>query len=563
MAGTKETPRQKMIGMMYLVLMALLAMNVSKEVLNSFVVINGAIEKTNKAFTLKNDQTFNEFEKQKSINPAKVGPFYDKAKQVIDDSKELDEYITELKKLLIAETEGFKGENALQMYEQARTEEGVPADSVWDLRHVQAKDNYDVATHMLIGSDPMRPTEGEHTALELRQKIESWKASMISLVPERSRDQYKAEIGFEFSPVQVADDEIQDWEAGNFYHVPLAAVITNLSRYQSDLKNAESDALKLLFSEISAEDFKFDTLAVRVMPNSNYIVLGDSFKADVFVAAYSTTDNPILEVGSDIDTSSASETDWKLIDQQDTSRIKIRDGVASYGFKPSSEGEVNWGGFIKIRKPGSEEYKTYPFKHSFIAAKPSMVVSPTKMNIVYRGLQNPVDVSVSGFSSNQIQVNVSNGSLSGSNGSYEVLPGKGNECRVSVSVKTKDGGTKSMGEQVFRVKNVPKPEPYFAGITGSAKVPSSRLKVADVILAKMENFEFEGVKWDIVSFELLGSNRGKIVPPLKARGNRLTSQMKNLLNVQSRGDRLFIQNIFAVGPGGVRKSLGSISIEVQ
>jgi len=290
MAGGKETPRQKMIGMMYLVLMALLAMNVSKEVLNSFVVINTAIENTNEAFSEKNGQALNQFAKQNGINPAKVGPFYAAAQTVVSESDKLDEYLDKLKKRLVAETEGFPGENGPNdYYETKKANEDIEEGDEWNLMHVGKKDNYDVVTNVMIGSDPGNPVDGENSAKELRAKIEAWKTKLIASVPAKHRETFKKDIGFTFEQVQVAKNEAQDWEAGNFYHVPIAAVVTNLSRYQADLKTAESEALSLLFGEISADDFKFDTLAVKVLPNSNYITLGDSFKADVIVAAVSYT----------------------------------------------------------------------------------------------------------------------------------------------------------------------------------------------------------------------------------------------------------------------------------
>ncbi|MDR9399357.1 MAG: GldM family protein, partial [Salibacter sp.] len=481
MAGGKETPRQKMIGMMYLVLLALLAMQMSKEVLLSFVVINDAMEQTNEALAEQNASTMAEFEKQNSINPEKVGKWLDKAQTVVSASDELNQYITDLKRVLIAQTEAGAEDNetAKKNYVDLRTEEGIPKDSVWNLQFVQSKDKYDEVTTIMIGPEPANPKEGPFTALELKSKMQEFDSKIESSLP----DKYKAnwDMGFNFDPIRVARDEVQEWESANFYHVPISAVITNLSRYQAEAKKIEGDALKLLFSEISAEDFKFDTLAVKVIPNSNYVTLGDSFKADVIVAAYSTTDNPKLEVGQSIDTSSANPEDWKVLDPLDTSRVHVENGVAQYAYKPTTAGEVEWGGFIKIRKPGSEEYVPYPFKHKFIAAKPSTVVSPVKMNVVYRGLWNPIDVSVAGFSAQKIKASASNADLKKiSPGQYEILPKNGKEVNVSVQVETEDGGTKSMGEPFkFRVKDVPKPEPYFGTTTGSGSMTKGGIKVND------------------------------------------------------------------------------------
>ncbi|KAB1062150.1 type IX secretion system motor protein PorM/GldM [Salibacter halophilus] len=564
MAGGKETPRQKMIGMMYLVLMALLAMNVSKEVLLSFVVINDAMEQTNEALAEQNAGTMAEFQKQASINPEKVGPWLKKAEKVVSASDDLDNYLRDLKQVLIAQTEtgAEDNETAKQNYVESRTADEIPKDSVWSLRYVEAKDSYDAVTSIMIGSEPANPKEGPFTALELRSKMQEFNSNIKSAIPDKHQANW--DMGFEFNPVRVARDEVQEWESANFYHVPISAVITNLSRYQAEAKKIESDALKLLFSEISAEDFKFDTLAVKVIPNSNYVTLGDSFKADVIVAAYSTTDNPKLEVGQSIDTSSANPEDWKILDPLDTSRVTVENGVAQYAYKPTTAGEVEWGGFIKIRKPGTDQYVPYPFKHKFIAAKPSTVVSPVKMNVVYRGLWNPIDVSVAGFSAQKIKASASNAQMKQVGpGQYEVKPGNGQEVKVTVQVQTEDGGTKSMGQPfTFRVKNIPKPEPYFAGQTGKGSLPGGALKVGNKVNAVLKDFDFEGVKYNVVEFTVSTLKAGRYVSK-ESNSASITPAQRALLDGLGRGDRVTFENIWAVGPDGQRKNIGNIIIDVK
>jgi len=161
MSGGKETPRQKMIGMMYLVLTALLAMNVSKDILNAFVIINEGLQVTNENFMAKNEFTYAQFEKAKANDPAKVAEFYNKAFRAKGLSDEIYLHIEELKKYLIAVTAGNS------------SIEEVEDDSLFNLRNVDSKDNYDIPTLWLVGSDPHAPKEGEWSALELKSKISS------------------------------------------------------------------------------------------------------------------------------------------------------------------------------------------------------------------------------------------------------------------------------------------------------------------------------------------------------------------------------------------------------
>ncbi len=549
MAGGKETPRQKMIGMMYLVLLALLAMNVTKSVLNSFVVINGAMTETNEAFDEKNEATFSEFEKQKSINEAKVLPWYKKAQAVREASKELDDYFANLKIQIIAKTEGL-------------SEEEMAGDLSWvTLDTAEALGNIDTPQHILLGSDETKPVDGAWTMLEMKRKIAEWEEKVLAQFPPNQRESLN--IGFKFEGGYNNDGELEPWEITHFYHAPLAAVITDISMFQNQVKNSEYTALNMLMSNISAEDFKFDEIAVKIIPNSNYVVLGDSFKADVIVAAYSTTQAPVLEVGTGLDTAGKGMNDWKVTNMVDESRIKYDNGVAKYGYKPTTEGEVTWGGIIKLKKPGTNQFELYPFEHTFIAAKPSMVVSPTKMNVMYKGLKNPVDVSVAGFSASELVVTVSGGALSGSNGSYFVQPSRESRLvKVNVAVKTKSGATKPMGTAEFRVKSIPKPTPKFATVEGSGRVSLAQVKASRDVTVELKDFMFDGLKYTVTKFDMTAYVKGKKIT-LTSKGSGIDSQMRTLIGNQRSKDEITIKNIRVNGPNGNELIPGNVVVEIK
>src|SRR5688572_6763268 len=283
MAGGNLSPRQKMIGMMYLVLTALLAMNISKDILNAFVIINDGLEVTNKNFYTKNALAYDQFTKAKNDNPVKVTPFYNKAIQARTYADDLVKHIEMLKRHLIQETEKI---------------EKAQADTT-KLSSVNSKDNYDIPTHILIG-EPSNPNKGQWSAADLKQRINKTRTLLLGLVDKKNRGQMK--IGLNTPDFGMMNGVNETWETGNFYHTPLAASITILSKLQSDVRNAEFDVVKELYSAVDASDFKFDTLAAKIIPNSNYVLIGDEYKADVFVAAFSTTQNPEVLVGT-VDTS--------------------------------------------------------------------------------------------------------------------------------------------------------------------------------------------------------------------------------------------------------------------
>jgi len=156
MAGGKLPPRQKMIGMMYLVLLAMLAMNMSKDILNAFILIGDSLNVTNKTFANKNESTYAAFDKALAEDKDKVKPFHDKAMKVKAKSKEIVDYINKLKVHLLREVD--------------KIPESVPDDSV-SIHKAQSKDNYDIPTHILIGSAEA-PIDGEWTARDLKKKID-------------------------------------------------------------------------------------------------------------------------------------------------------------------------------------------------------------------------------------------------------------------------------------------------------------------------------------------------------------------------------------------------------
>lgn len=540
MAGGKETPRQKMIGMMYLVLTALLALNVSKEILNAFVIINDGLETTNANFEGKNGYTYAQFEKAYANDPDKVRASYEKAKNVRNLADELDVYVDNLKRHLIAETEGFDLENE------------PPADSAYFLKNVNSKDAYDRSTNILIGEnvgDP-RPATDPWSAMELQERLKGFETSMVSALGAEVAGQVN--VGFDFSEVPQKEGPPESWESSLFYHLPLAAVITNLTKIQADVRNMEAEVIKTLLGNIGADDFKFDTLAAKIIPNTNYLILGDTFRADVFVAAFSTTQDPVLEVSTQLDTGG------NILGDPDTSSVSVENGVAIYTSVPKAEGLVEWGGIIKIKSPDGT-YKPYKFKSEFMVAKPALVVSPTAMNVFYRGLENPVEVSVPGVPTEKLEVSVSNASKSGSKGKFMVKPGSGTKCEVSVSAEL-NGSKKNFGKMEFRVKNVPDPKPYFAGVTGAGNVQRKNLIAAQGVIAKMENFEFD-LRFDIVSYVMSATIKGKVVDQ-PARGPRVTANMKTLLGALRPGQKIYIEKIKAKGPDGTVRDLGTIVLKV-
>lgn len=557
MGGGKETPRQKMVGLMYLVLMALLAMNVSKSILQAFVIINHGLETTNHHFIENNERTYTAFDKAKMNDEKKVGPYWEKAQKVKQYANEVDAYIEDLKKMNI---------NFVMQYDPTITPDNDNpdwsnvVDSMFNLKNVATLDNYDAPTNLMIGGEPTAPKGPEvpWSSLQLKAKLQEYQEKLKKLFD--ANDQKSAiiiediEKAFEFKP-EIHGGVKEEWEIAQVYHMPLAAVVTNLSKMQADVRSLEADVVKELLGEVSADDFKFDKLDVKVIPNTSYVFLGDTFRAQVLVAALSTTQDPVLEASTDIDTTGGNV---KINGEIMADNITVGGGMGLFKYVPTAEGSVVWGGVIKIKKPDGS-YKPFPFTHEFTAAKPALVVSPTAMNVMYRGLDNPIEVSVPGVPTDALQVNISNGSKSGSKGKFTVKPGKGKECVVSVSANI-NGKTKNFGKATFRCKNVPDPKPKFAGELGGGNVKVNSLRAAQGVIAVMENFEFD-LRFSIISYTVSATVKGKVVEQ-KSNGAALTSAQKTVIGAMKPGMKFYIENIKAKGPDGTIRTLGSMAFKV-
>jgi gliding motility-associated protein GldM len=538
MGGGKLPPRQKMIGMMYLVLTALLAMNISKDVLNAFVTINTSLEKTNATFTQKNEITYNAFAKALADNKDKVKPYYDRAMKAKELSDEVFNYIEKLKILVMRETDAAAKE--------------VGEDTL-NLTHVQVKDAYDKSTFILIGSDPANPRNDENSALELKGKIEKLREDLLGLIDEKNRANMN--IGLVLNGGRENGVDVS-WEVMSFDHVPLAAVVTVLSKIQTDIRNAEADIIKTLYNEVDAGDFKFDVVNAKVIPKSNYVFLGEEFKADVFVAAYSSTQNPDVLVG-DLDTNT-----FKFRGEPRT--VGVENGVGKLIEKASSEGVKKYSGLINVKGPDGS-IKSYPYSGEYMVAKPTAVVSPSKMNVFYQGVDNPVEISAGGVAPEDLSPSITAGSLTpvaGQKGKYIVRVPAGTQ-KVNINVAAKQGkDTKQMGSSEFRCKRVPDPIAKFAGKTGSASIGKGELTTAAGLIADMgEGFDFD-LKFQVLSFDVVATIGG-FEQTKPSNNNLITEDQKNLFKSIKPGGKVYIENIRVKGEDGTNRTLSPINLKVM
>jgi gliding motility-associated protein GldM len=549
------TPRQKMIGMMYLVLTALLAMNVSKSILDAFVIVNEGLERTNENFDKKNAKLYSDFKGALDKDPNKTKPYYDRAQKAKKLAKELNEYIEKIKKYVIEKTD--KKEKAV-------------ADTI-SLKYVDAKDNYDEPTNLLIGSEAATPIDGELTALDLKKRVAKYKEEMIKLfddkklfLPTDKKDmEGKLKAGLDL-PDGVENGVKAGWEVVNFYHLPLAAVVVNLTALQSQITNAEVDVVSKLLSAVSATDFKFDKLQAKVIAPSSVLIQGDEYKADVLLVASNSTSNPKILLCAVDTTKNDGETDPRLNKNDPGKEIPVSGGVGKYKAGTGSTGEQKWSGVIQVEKPAGG-FNYYPFAASYIVTPPALVVSPTKMNVLYIGVPNPVDISVPGYAPELVTPNISGGSISpdpAKKGSYIVTcPAGSKEANISVSVKQGSANKPMQGGYKFRVKPLPDPVAKVGGKESGGVISKSLLLASGGVAAVMKNFDFD-LKVTVASYSV-ALNVGGEFKSASATGYNFSGEVSALLAKVKNNGRVIFEDIKVRMPDGTVRTLPPITLKIN
>ena len=571
MAGAKETPRQKMIGMMYLVLTALLALNISKEVLNGFVKVENSLRTTQGTLNAKVNETSTELETKYLQNQEKVKPFYDKAQQINATSDQLISYITEMKaRIMAASSSDYDDAGELNVSNfLGKDENGM--DTVLNLALIPVKDEYQNLTTFVGMAEPKEPAEGPWTASELREKIEAFRDQLknTSVVDNqgtrRDLPQYlKDQIDETFAlPTEIQEDEEVSWEHANFYHVPLAAVMPLMTKMTLDIQDIQEDILSWLLGSVDAKSYKFTNLMPLVVPESNYILRGDSFRADVLLAAFDGTNPPDIYV----DNKKWNERDSSLLEYDGIDALPIGDdglGKLRISTRGMSLGESNYKGLIRFQGPDGNIQDFPYYTPKFTVAEPALVVSPTKMNVFYRGLPNPVEVSVPGVPADKIDVRITGNHKikKEADGTFTVTPGTDREANITVSAELPDGSKKTLPPREFRVKRIPDPVPFFVGKTPSDRsIAKQALVGADGIGAQMVNFDFD-VRVVVKSFSVSVSRDGTLVEK-KSNSNRLTSDMKQLFQRVSRGNVVYFEDIIVGMPDGTERQVAAMKLKVN
>ena len=512
MSGAKncpETPRQKMIGMMYLVLTAMLALNVSSEILNGFSMVDNSLHKTIESSTARNKALYADFQELSKQNPAKVHEWLEKAKIVKQKSDELYKYIENFKVQIIKLTDRDKANDSAYV------------------KQINAKDNLDKAAEYGI-------TDGNGKILQ--KKIESYRDFLVQLSTNNpSKQKMYQSI---FSTDKTKDGK--SWQIAIFEGMPVSAVITILTKYQSDVRTSEAEVVQFLKSQTDALDFRVNKITALVVPNTRYVIRGGRYTAQIVLSAIDSTKVPGYFIGSN----------------------SIRNGF--YEVNCGKSGSYTYSG--EIRLPGTDgTLRNYPFKSDYIVGDPSATLSNEDLNVVYRGIDNKFSISVPGVAADNVSIRITGGTIQKAGVKYIIRPTQDGEINITVFAKI-DGKELPMGGGAYRVKYIPDPKSYLqytdaGGISRLLQdgvMTKRMLKSNSVsVIASYGQDELIKANFTVTSFTMV-----TIMGSIATTGTKFNGKMINDIDKLEGGDLVTLKNIKAVGPDGKIRSLGLIQVQI-
>lgn len=546
MAGAKETPRQKMIGMMYLVLTAMLALNVSVEILEAYKVVNATSVETNINFEKKIADTYASFEALYTIDSTNTAEWYNKALETKRISDKMVDYMVDVRNRLTIAVDGknkaFYNSETGQVDKEKLS--NVPLSELGGL------DNTSVCVNFFINN-------GE--AKKLIEEINAFKTDIVKMV--KPEDRSKVKIGLDTDKTYWSEAKKQNvsWSEYYFGSSVFAADVVLLNGFIQEIRNVEFDVLSKLRSYVGATDFKFNTVEARVIPLKTNVFKGEEYQAEILVVAYDSTQTPdvLFKTGA---------KEWKSDYESSAIEVKVKErgkSILKLGTSGYSYGSQSYAGVIKIKSP-SGELKDYPFSSEFFVQESSANISADKLNVFYNGLENPVTVSVPGISSDLISCDIKGPGkiVKTGSGRYNVIPSaKSGDIQLTVSI-SEHGKSKSISSKTFRVKDLPTPASYIAGVGDGGTISKNKIASNPKVEVKMpEDFLFSGIVYSVKGFDVIYSKPGGYQGRESITGSELNREVIQAIEKMSRNSSFMITNIKAVGPGGEQRA-ASMNITV-
>jgi gliding motility-associated protein GldM len=502
-------PRQKMINMMYLVLTALLALNVSAEILNAFKTVNNSLENTNSTVD-KSTKTIMESLDRKKQDPTtaeKANIWYPKAEMVVNYSGSVYGYIKGLKDEIISKAGGDPNSSSFKA------------------------DNLDIATRMMVDQG-----KGQ----ELLKKLEEYKNNILKKIDPAIDSAFANTLPISTKIPDNVSKSNRTFERAYFHMVPTVAALTMLSKFQNDIKTTENRIVAFCHNKVGEVQVIFDTYKAIVGQTSTYLMPGQKMTITAGVGAFSKAALPQISIGGSL----------VALDENGVSKKEIDAGTLGEHTVPVHIEYVDQNGVKQVIDE----------KIQYTVGQANASIALDKMNVLYVGVANPISVAASGGGDDRIQV-----SISGAGGKLEKAgPGKYNayvssvvdDCIITVSV---DG--KVAGASKFRTRTIPKPIASVGGYESGARIPAAAFRAQAGVAAGIPNFPFE-LQYKVTSFVIAADNADGYIDEAQCQGNTWNDQARKILNGLSNGRTVTIDP-YAIGPDGKNQKLASLVYYIQ
>ena len=498
---------------MYLVLTAMLALNVSAALLNGYTQVDDSLHETIATITESNRDIYLQFDAALSQNPEKTQEWYDKAMQVKQSSEEFYTYVQNFKDEMVNLSEG----------KNARPNARV--------RDLGKQDDTNV---------PQQYALNEGNAIVLKDKISAYREFMVDVTGHSPV--LDAELNRTFvTPrgVNTSGDSIS-WENTLFNEMPMCACLTVLSKLQNDIRRCEGRAVRYLLGQTDATDLRVNKFSAYVIPSADYVVKGNKFTAQIILAAIDSTNVPEYYVNG-----------------QKLNKNGIYEIVTTTVGPQKLTGRIGY-----VDHTGVMQY--IPFEREYTVGEPSATISNMDLNIMYRGYDNPFSVSVPGVSSHSLVVKCNQADVTEKNGLWIIKPRANSSDQLNIEVYARvNDKDMLMGSHTYRVKNLPRPDAYFE-ING---VPTDEMRIPRAQLINPKNkivasYGADGLiqaKFNIVGFQVKLPTGAS----LSVTGDHFDEKTLAAIKKLKQGNTINLMYIKAKGPDGKEIQLRGLPIELN
>lgn len=519
-----KEPRQLMINVMYLVLTALLALNVSAEIFNAFEMVDKGLIKANASLDAANKDLPDEIKKG-AKKKAELQKYADRVDLVGQISKEGSEYLKTALDAVIDEAGDRNGKH----------DDGDYVDAYGN-KELKGKRDYDATTRLLVDAG-----KGE----EMKAKMIEIKEKFLALFDEADKAEYanKLPIAIDDETWKTSANPKKNWADFTFGHMPLGACMPIFSKFTNDVKSSEATVLNYLAGKVGlTEDIVLNKFRVVSAPVKSYVIKGEKFETDVFLSA--AADN-------------SSNTGIRISVNGSTLPLD-KDGNAKWATTAGEIGIKKYEAAASVTNPTTGETKVFKQTFEYEVGERSVTVSASKMNVFYIGVDNPVEVSAAGVPSAQIKVSMDGGNINrNGDGTYTVNVSSPGKATVRVSAPNINYSKE------YRVKRFPDPVPLLGGTLQGGGVGNGTFKSHSALIPILRDFDFDA-KCNMAGFTIVRVAKRQDPESAANQGATINGNAKTIQGKAAPGDKFVFQEIKCKCPGdGAARNLGQLVFDIQ